>query len=284
MSIPPKGWTDRLPMRIRAWGMRGTPAVVLLALSLGGTDLSSVSPPDGMWVITRTNIELLESIDHDVTASYFDTPQTIALGGYGDAVIAQGWASLAAFEADVEAELVADDVTMVMYDPEAWEHTPIAEQLDPVAAMTAFAALARAEGYQVLMTPHPGLVAVHGAACMQRAGESVPAAFVRCGLPAAAAANADILDLQLQGLQQDPQRYRQWVAAAAEQARRANPEVRVLAHLTTRLAPDATVLYAAWRAVQPIVDGSYMGVPGGARPRVALGFLRMISVSDDRRR
>ena len=282
--MAPSSWTGRLPTRVRSWGARVTPGVVLLALSLGGSDMPLASPPDGAWVITRTNLELLASFDHDLTAAYFDDPRTIALGGYGDAVTAQGWASLAAFEADVEAGLVADDVTVVMYDPEAWEHTPIAEQLDPVAAMTGFAALARAAGYQVVMTPHPGLVTVLGAPCTQLAGESVPAAFLRCRLPAAAAENADILDLQLQGLQQHPERYREWITAAAAQARRANPEVRVLAHLTTRLAPDPTVLYAAWRAVQPVVDGGYLGVPGGARPRVALSFLRMISIGDDRRR
>lgn len=284
MSLAPHRWTDRHAARVRTWGARGMPAVVLLALSLGGAEAHPVTPPAGAWVITRTNAELLGSIDYELTAAYFDGPQTIALDGYGDAVIAEGWASLAAFQADVEAGLIPDDVRIVMYDPEAWEHTPLAEQLDPVTAMTAFAELAWSQGYQVLMTPHPGLVTVPGAACAQLPEESVPAAFVRCRLPAAAALSADIVDLQLQGLQQDPERYREWTAAAAAQARQANPHVNILAHLTTRLAPDPTVLYSAWRSVQPVVDGCYVGVPGGARPRVAIGFLRMISIGADRRR
>lgn len=260
------------------------PAVVLLALSFGGSQTTSVAPPEGTWVITQANAELLESLDSELTAAFFDGPQTIALGGYGDAVVAEGWASLAAFETDVELELISDGVTMVMYDPEAWDHTPLVEQLDPVAAMAEFAELARSEGYLVLMTPHPGLVSVPGAECAQLPGESVAAAFVRCGLPAAAALNADIVDLQLQALQQHPARYREWVTAAANQAREANPDVQILAHLTTRLAPDPTVLYAAWRSVQPVVDGYYVGVPGGARPRIAIGFLRMISIGTGRRR
>lgn len=260
------------------------PAFVLLALSLGGAEVHPVTPPAGTWVITRTNAELLGSIDPDLTAAFFDGPQTIALEGFGDAVTADGWASLAAFEADVEAGLIADEVTLVMYDPEAWEHTPLAEQLDPVTAMAAFAELARSQGYRVLMTPHPGLVTVPGGACTQLPEESVPAAFVRCRLPAAAALNADIVDLQLQALQQHAARYREWVAAAARQARQANPQVQVLAHVTTRLAPDPTVLYSAWRSVQPVVDGCYIGVPQGTRPRIAIGFLRMISIGADRRR
>lgn len=284
MSFAPPHWTDRLRARVRSWGVRGMPAVVLLALSLGGAEARPAMPPAGTWVITRTNAELLESIDPDIAAAFFDGPQTIALDGYGDAVTAKGWASLAAFKADIEAGLVADEVTMVMYDPEPWEHTPLAEQLDPVTAMAEFAELARSQGYQVLMTPHPGLVTVPGAACRQLPDESVPAAFLRCRLPAAAARSADIVDLQLQALQQDPQRYREWVAAAAGQARQANPQVQVLAHLTTLLAPDVTVLYAAWRSVQPVVDGCYLGVPGGARSRVAIGFLRVIAIGADRNR
>ena len=256
----------------------------MLALSLGGTEAHPVTPPAGTWVITRTNAELLASIDPDLTAAYFDGPQTIALDGFDDAVTADGWASLAAFEADIEAGLIADEVTLVMYDPEAWEHTPLTEQLDPATAMAAFSELARSQDYQVLMTPHPGLVTVPGAACAKLPEESVPAAFVRCRIPAAAALNADIVDLQLQALQQDPERYRKWTTAAAEQARQANPQVQVLAHLTTRLAPDPTVLFSAWRSVQPVVDGCYIGVPQGARPRMAIGFLRMISIGADRRR
>ncbi len=259
------------------------PAVVLLAISLGGTDAQPVTPPSGTWVITLTNAELLESIDPELTAAFFDAPHAIALDGYRDAVAARGWASLAAFEADIEADLVPDEVRVVMYDPEAWEHTPVAEQIDPVTAMAEFAELAWSRGYRVLMTPHPGLVTVPGAACPKVEDESIAAAFLRCRLPAAAAQSADIVDLQLQALQQNSERYREWTTAAAAQARQANPDIQVLAHLTTRIAPDPTVLYTAWRSVQTAVDGCYVGVPGGVRPRVAIGFLRMIAIGSGRR-
>ena len=254
------------------------PAVVLLALSLGGTPTGPVTAPSGTWVVTRWNAEALEALDPEITASILGTPRTIALEGYKDAVPAKGWASLAAFEADLEAGLVPDEVRIVMYDPEAWEHTPLAEQLDPEAAMAEFAALAWSHGYQVLMTPHPSLVSAPGAVCAKRPDESVTAAFIRCRLPAAAAEHADVVDLQLQSLERDPEHYRAAVTAAARQAREANPDVLVLAHLTTRLAPDPTVLYIAWRSVQPVVDGQYLGMPGGVRARVAIGFLRMLTL------
>ena len=284
MSLAPHREVGRTHARARAFAARGVPAVVLLALSFGGTEMHPVTPPAGTWVITSTNIEVLASIDAELTEAFFDGPQTVALGGYADAVAARGWASLASFRADVDAGSISDDVRTVMYDPEAWEHTPLAEQVDPVGAMAEFAQLAWSSGYQVLMTPHPSLVTVPSAACRQRSDETVPAAFVRCGLPAAAARSADIVDLQLQALQQDPDRYPHWIAVAAHQARQANPRVKVLAHVTTLLAPEPTVLYSAWRSVQPIVDGCYLGVPGGARARVAIRFLRMISIGADRRR
>jgi hypothetical protein len=194
-----------------------------------------------------------------------------------------GWASLEAFRADLAAGLVPPEVRIAMYDPEAWEHTPYEEQLDPVGAMAEFAALAREYGYRVLMTPHPGLAAVPGAACTKAPEESVIAAFMRCRLPAAAARHADVLDLQLQSLQQDPIAYREAVIAAAGQARDVNPDIEVLAHLTTALAPQATVLYAAWRSAGPWVDGYYMGVPNGRRVDVAVRFLRIVANGADRR-
>ncbi len=284
MSFAQPGRPTRAHARLRSWGARGMPVVVLLALSFGGSQPAPMTPPSGTWVITRVNAELLEALNPTVAAAFFDGPGTIALGGYRGAIPAMGWASLAAFEADVETGLVPDEVRIVMYDPEAWEHTPIAEQLDPATAMAEFAELAWSQGYQVLMTPHPNLVTVPGAACLKLADESVTAAFLRCRLPAAAAQSADVLDLQLQDLQRDFERYREAVTQAGEQARQANPSVQVLAHLTTRTAPDPTVLYSAWRSVQPVVDGCYIGVPAGVRARVAIGFLRMIAIGSGRRR
>ncbi|MGZ8614448.1 MAG: hypothetical protein ACXWX4_07180 [Actinomycetota bacterium] len=270
--------------RLRSWGAKGAPVAVFLALSVGAASPGPVIPPSGTWVVTRINAEVLEELDPGLTRAFLGTPDTIALGGYGDAVPAMGWASLAAFEFDVGAGLVPDNVRIVMYDPEAWEHTPLDEQLDPAGAMAGFAALARAHGYLVLMTPHPSLVTVPGAACPMRTDESATAAFLRCGLVAAAAVHADVVDVQLQSLQRNPARYREAIAEAARQARAANPDVQVLAHLTTAMAPDPTVLYAAWHSVQPVVDGQYLGVPGGRRATVALAFMRMLSVGVERRR
>ena len=128
MSFAPPGRPARAHARLRSRGARGMPVVVLLALSFGGSQPAPMTPPSGTWVITRVNAELLEAMSPMVAAAFFDGPGTIALGGYRGRDPGHGWASLAAFEADVEAGLVPDEVRIVMYDPEAWEHTPIAEQ------------------------------------------------------------------------------------------------------------------------------------------------------------
>jgi hypothetical protein len=67
------------------------------------------------------------------------------------------------------------------------------------------------------------------------------------------------------------------VEAAAAQAREANPDVVVLAGLSTAFAPTPGTLLAAWDAVSDIVDGHYMAVPGGIRPEVAASFLRALA-------
>jgi catechol 2,3-dioxygenase-like lactoylglutathione lyase family enzyme len=166
-----------------------------------------------------------------------------------------------------------------MYDPERWADTPVVEQRDPVAAIRAFAAAARAAGYRVIVTPHPNLVGVPGAVCGPHPAESLEDAFLRCGITAAAARVADVVEVQAQYLETDPARYADVVGRAAEQARAANPAALVISGLSTRFATTAETLVDAWTAVRAIVDGHYMAVPEGIRPEVATEFLRQIGAS-----
>jgi hypothetical protein len=263
-------------MRVR----RFTSVLVLVALSTttGAAEAPAGGSP-GIWIATRDNVTTLEGLDRDLTERFFDAPDAFVLGGWGGAATAAGWASVATFERALAAGAIPGSVRLVMYDPEAWSHTPLREQRDPATWMHRFASLARGAGYRVMITPHPGLVTVPGAVCAERENEGVVAAFLRCRIAAAAGANADVVDLQLQSLEKDPTAYRRAFVAAAEQARGADPDVEVLAHLTTALAPDATVLFAAWRSVADVADGVYLGMPGRTRPRVALAFLRLVSIT-----
>jgi hypothetical protein len=187
------------------------------------------------------------------------------------------WASEAQFAHDLRAELIPPDVRAVMYDPEYWDPTPTAEQRDPVVAMRAFTSLARAHGYLVILTPHPNLTAVPGAACTRAPDESIQAAFLRCRIASVAAREADVVEIQGQFLETDPGAYRAFVSRAAAQARAANPAVRVIAGLSTNFTSDPQVLLAAWEAVRDVVDGHYMAVPEGIRPEVATSFLQLVA-------
>src|SRR5262249_25041647 len=156
-----------------------------------------------------------------------------ALGGWATSVVSMSWASEAAFAHDLRAGAIGPDVRAVMYDPEYWSATPLAEQRDPVAAMHRFSSLARAHGYLVIMTPHPNLTAVAGAACVHQIDESIQAAFLRCQIPAAAARLADVVEIQGQFLENNPTAYGTFIARATAQARAAHRDVRVIAGLST---------------------------------------------------
>ena len=206
---------------------RFTSLLVLVALSTttGAADAPpGVSP--GIWIATRANVETLEALDPDLTSLFFDESDALVLDGWGGATTAMGWASVAEFEGDLAAGAIPGSVQFVMYDPEAWSHTPLWEQQAPATWMRRFGFLARSAGYRVMMTPHASLVTVPGAVCAKSETERVVAAFLRCRIAEVAGETADVVDLQLQALQKDPAEYRHAFAAAAEQARAGAPTSR----------------------------------------------------------
>jgi hypothetical protein len=189
------------------------------------------------------------------------------------------WASEAQFASDIREGNIPADVQDVMYDPEGWDSTPLPEQRDPARYAELFARLAHAHGYVVIVTPHPSLVSVPGAACGQRAGETQEAAYVRCRIAEEVARYADIYETQAQALERDPGAYRDFVARTAAQARSANPDVVVLSGLSTAPGYVATphMLYAAWDSVKDVVDGHYLSLVRVEYPETAAAFLRLIA-------
>jgi hypothetical protein len=258
----------------------------LLAAAIGLTALLTAAVPAAspapaherqIWVATRTTVGRLEAVDPGIARRFFDEPTAFALGGWGTSVPSMAWASEAAFARDLANGVIPADVRAVMYDPEFWTATPLAEQRDPVGAMRRFASLARTHGYLVILTPHPNLTAVPGGACVHQADETIQAAFLRCRLSAAAASLADVVEIQGQFLEVDTDAYRAFVTRAADQARAAHRDVRVIAGLSTNFTDDPSVLFSAWAAVRDVVDGQYIAVPEGIRPNVAAGFLRLVA-------
>jgi hypothetical protein len=232
-----------------------------------------------IWVGTATTRATLARIDPSAAVGLLGAPLSIVLGEPIGAPVALAWSSERRFARQVAERTIPSSVRIVMYDPEGWDETPVAERRAPIPAMLAFGALARANGYLPVITPHPSLMAVHGAVCGALPGESLEAAYLRCGIQAGAARGADIVEVQAQFLETDTGAYDRFVADAAAQARRANPGVQVIAGISTMFTEDPQVLVAAWRSVRGVVDGHYLNVPQGVRPAVAVAFARAVLAS-----
>lgn len=227
------------------------------------------------WVVVTGTIRALTEVDPDVGA-VFATTETVALGGWPGATNGRAWGSHARFAADVAGGAIPQEVLVAMYDPEGWERTPIDERLDPIASIEAFGALARSKGYAVIVTPHANLVDVPRSPHAPRAHESREDAYLRSGIGEAAAANADVVEIQAQKMQRDPKAYRAFVADAARVVRSVNPEVEVLSGLSTHPGYPATadMLTEAWLSVRDVVDGHYLSLAKLRLVDVAAAFLR----------
>ncbi len=195
------------------------------------------------------------------------------------------FASAAALESAVNAGQVPPGTWGVLYDPEAWGFTPVAEQRDPVLAATQAAAVAHANGLRLIVTPALNLTTV------LQPGRTQPRwqQFLDLNLAGNLARVADVIELQAQSLERDSGTYAGFVKAAAAQAGAANPVVTVLAGLSTN-PPGAPVssqhLTAAIRATRSMVAGYWLNIPGqGARcptcnapqPGVAIQTLQALS-------
>ena len=148
----------------------------------------------------------------------------------------------------------------VLYDPEVWPYTPVAEQRNPVRAAQQAAAVTRAHHLSLIVAP-----ALDLATAQPRSGGPLWRQYLRLNLAGAIARVAGVVEVQAQSLEREPLTYRAFVQAAAAQARAANPRVSVLAGLSTN-PPGAVVssqqLAAAIRVSSAAVSGYWLNVPG----------------------
>jgi hypothetical protein len=171
------------------------------------------------------------------------------------------FASATALEDAVTGGRLPAGTYAVLYDPEAWSFTPVAEQRDPVQAATRAAAVAHAHGLRLIVTPALNLTTFLAPGNQQPRWQ----AFLDLNLVGRLAGVADIVELQAQSLERDTVAYTAFVRAATSQASTANPRIIVLAGLSTNPpgAPvDSQQLTAAVQATQSMVDGYWLNVPG----------------------
>jgi hypothetical protein len=148
----------------------------------------------------------------------------------------------------------------VLYDGEAWPFTPVKEQSNPVGAARRAAAVAHAHGLRLIVTPSLGLIRV----LSPDTQEPLWRMFLSLNLAGRMARTADFFELQSQSLERNTTTYSKFVRTAASQARAANPQVKVLAGLSTNPAgPAVTVqqLTDAIQATRSTVDGYWLNIP-----------------------
>jgi len=170
------------------------------------------------------------------------------------------FASAAALKSAVDAGQLPSGTFGVLYDPEAWPFTPVAEQRNPVRAATAAAAAAHAHGLQLIVAP-----AIDLATVLDSNGKGPEwRQFLDLDLVGRLAKVADVVELQAQSLEQDTRVYTAFVHSAAAQAGAARPGIDLLAGLSTNppgVAVDAKELTADIRATRPVADGYWVNVP-----------------------
>ena len=176
-------------------------------------------------------------------------------------------------------------IRWVMYDNEQWSLTPADEQADPVRYEQLFARLAHRQGYKVILAPAQDLVPGFDKNSF-RAGQAVWPSYLSMGLAAASARAADIYEIQAQPYEMSVYRsqhaYADFVAAAAAQARAANPGIVIYAGLSTQRVSSAAQLLQDYEATRNLVDGYWLNIPRHDQPGppgLADQFLRTIPAS-----
>ena len=185
----------------------------------------------------------------------------------------------------IRQQAIPAGIHWLMYDNEQWSLTPASEQADPVRYEQLFGQLAHRHGYKVILAPAQDLVPGFDKNSFRR-GQAVWQSYLSMGLATASARAADIYEIQAQPYEMSVYRsqhaYASFVAAAAAQARAANPGVVIDAGLSTQRVSSAAQLLQDYQATRSVVDGYWLNIPRHDRPgppALADQFLRAIPAS-----
>ena len=241
------------------------------------------------WVIDSSALAGLSGagLSNSQLSALFDNAHTYVLGATkatAESANISAWTSPQSITVtDLRATGFSRGAAAVLYDVEDWAATPKAQQENPAKYEAQGYKLARARGVVFIAAPAMDLVRV-----LDPTGSgTVVQRFLSLDLIGQAASNADVVDIQAQGLEGSAQ-YTSFVTAAAQQAKAANPDVKVLAGLSTNpsgRAISSTVLAQDANSVRGAVDGYWLNIPSGgsacptcgtARPQVAVPWLKQL--------
>ena len=232
----------------------------------GSTGLATTAPGErATWMLTRSALGQVLS-DPSVAARLqaarvyeIITPGEQPLEAAGAEPVVT-FSAVSTLRQAVDGGQLPAGTRAVLYDPEAWPYTPVAEQRNPVRAAREAAAVTRAHHLTLIVAP-----ALDLATARPRSGGPLWRQYLRLNLAGAIARVAGVVEVQAQSLERSAQTYRAFVRAAAAQARTANPHVSLLAGLSTNPpgpAVSSQELAAAIRASSAAVSGYWLNVPG----------------------
>jgi hypothetical protein len=215
------------------------------------------------WVYYKEDLNRLLPLNPSLVQQTLSGPGTYVLQQSGNGSVPQGaipsqtFYDYADLQTAISSGSILPGVQAVMDDPENWSQTPLPEQQSPLHYMQQFGQTAQNAGYTAILAPGRTLTQTPGAVCGKTQGQTLTQAYLSCNL-ASAAANAPIFVIQAAPVETDTTQLTQLVSQAAAQARAANPNVIVLATLSS--APsgntvDPSVITAAARTMLPYVQG-----------------------------
>lgn len=260
------------PQRQRTHILAGVVAMLLLLLAVGlavwRVTARSANKPVNLsalyWVVYKEDVIRMNAADPAIVRKLAAGPGSYAFEqSAGGTPMPSGFIPVQLFFSNASLQTAIDNnallsgVQWAADDPEAWSRTPVAEQQDPVPYMQKFSQAAQGKGRKVLLVPGRDLMQVPGAVCGQKQGQTISQAYVACGLPKTAA-YASVYVIQAAPVELDQTALVQLVQQAAAQARAANPNVVVIATLST--TPNGspvgyTAINQAARKILPYVQG-----------------------------
>jgi hypothetical protein len=240
-----------------------TAATVLASLASGAA--GAATTPARNWIGTGWNVHLAYQADAATTSHFFNAATSYGTGPNNDATpVTDGfstsatlyYSSYAQFQSDISSGAITYPYKWVMYDPEGWANTPLAEQQNPVKYLGLFASLAHQHGYKVIETPARDLGNVATTCPLStKTGENLDQWYIRCKIATAAAA-ADVYVVQDQVNTTTLTEYQWLFNQARAQATAANSTVKVDAEISTNYG-TADQMAAAAQSV-PNAAGFYL--------------------------
>ena len=268
-------------------------------LALWAASLAVAWGAEPHWMISISAVRHLREADSTgrLDRRFFADPASFVMNGSkGAAGFPQGWRAMptatypsyAALANALAADQVPAEVKAIIYDNESWTFTPAEEQHDLARFGKLTADAIHQSGRIFIAAPAADLVPVLNPKVER--GKRYDE-YLRLGIASMAARWADVYEIQAQGSEDNLELYTRFVKAAAAEARRANPKVRVFAGLSTNPSGKhvtAKQLHAAVEATREAVEGYWLNIPGGGphcpkcgepQPQVAVELLRMLDES-----